>query len=488
MFDEDEEELALLEQYEQDQRSDRQVDADSDTEDRLMSMLQYGTGALGESVQKEDVAQKMASPMVISGSSTTAQDEKDDDMHSVISIASQASHVSISSSDDSMYMDEIEEKDEENPVVRHLDIQLANLTQAKYMDEEDNDSEEESLNLKLQGIIDSQIRDRSNKNPHAIGTSIGARRPPTLCFTCHIPGHNANQCERCLNCGERHSQLDRCYAIEPCHRCKQRGHMIANCPNERNNRECKHCHGFDHTDYNCMIVFQAYEGDRFQPVTSNTRYCYECAQFGHYGDDCPDLSRRAQSVPSIFRDEPFPASLHELRQTNGGQHDRSKRRGRDDRFDAHAPFASQLPPHLQQRGQKRGGSTSTESDTNDDDSDAKKKRRKRSKKKNRDKDASRDASPSSSHGSGSSNVFQRLARPERHPPTENAMNGRRNWNEQQRRTQSARNSASSHSLAFPRSSLPHAPSPARVPSYAGGYAQQNSHLRFDNNTPPPRRR
>ncbi|KAG0164921.1 hypothetical protein DFQ30_009193 [Apophysomyces sp. BC1015] len=158
MFEDDEEDLELLRQYEDnstngDGHSSEEID--SDLEERLWSIAQYGTPTAGRKKKSADAK----TPAAQSQLSSSDEDESDDDEDS---------------SDEDEDEKESEGSDEESeddkvvvngldslPVTRVVDLDLDQ--QKKYMDEEEEDEEEYILNNQLQTLIDEQFMHINNR-------------------------------------------------------------------------------------------------------------------------------------------------------------------------------------------------------------------------------------------------------------------------------------------------------------------------------------
>ncbi|CDS10673.1 hypothetical protein LRAMOSA11159 [Lichtheimia ramosa] len=288
MFDdEDEQELELLRQYEeqegdlQHQSSDNELD--SDLEDTLMSMVQYGsnqpTTKPKESFQR-DKEQDTGSEDDISVSTTSGSqvDKVDDDSSSTSS--NEELHVSPSAVQSS-----------EPRVTRVIDLEDT----PRYMDEEEEDEEERQLNDELQDLIQSQIERRQSAK-----RSFKPRRIQ-LCFTCLRPGHDQKNCNVCPDCGlEKHAR--HCPGLRYCLRCKRRGHEAAECVHRYEYGSCKRCGLSYHNTVHCPSIVHKYKGQS-TPVAHVTPYCYFCGRSQHYGDECPRRGHNLQDMISPFSDK-----------------------------------------------------------------------------------------------------------------------------------------------------------------------------------------
>ncbi|KAG0185340.1 hypothetical protein DFQ28_009505 [Apophysomyces sp. BC1034] len=264
MFEDDEEDLELLRQYEDnstngDGHSSEEID--SDLEERLWSIAQYGTPTAGRKKKSADAK----TPAAQSQLSSSDEDESDDDEDS---------------SDEDEDEKESEGSDEESeddkvvvngldslPVTRVVDLDLDQ--QKKYMDEEEEDEEEYILNNQLQTLIDEQIQ-------YVEKTKRRNRRfRPKVCFTCQQVGHERMDCDEGL-------------PIAP-----------YECTNEPEDGPCRRCGINSHHTLYCPSVLLSYEksGEAQRDVTP---YCYNCAKRGHFGDECPRLPGYKRYIPSVF--------------------------------------------------------------------------------------------------------------------------------------------------------------------------------------------
>ncbi|KAJ1809579.1 hypothetical protein LPJ75_004362, partial [Coemansia sp. RSA 2598] len=122
-----------------------------------------------------------------------------------------------------------------------------------------------------------------------------------LCFKCHQPGHMAKDCAvtTCLTCGQNgHTTRDCKLSGSVCHRCNMRGHMSSECPLQSGRRNhsysngCSRCNSRNHHTEECSTIWRKYvysapssRGISYQEVSP---WCYNCANPGHFGDDCPE--------------------------------------------------------------------------------------------------------------------------------------------------------------------------------------------------------
>ncbi|CEP12761.1 hypothetical protein [Parasitella parasitica] len=179
MFDEDEEELELLRQYEnkdlaEDEEHLSSEEIDSDLEDKIMSMVQYGTGITKKKasptqkdVQKNSLQAKVVyAPMdsdksdderpAFSSASEFCIDNTDseDDTHSATVYSGEESDHQENSGVPELIPDVPAERQTEQPrVTRYIDM---DEEEKRYLDDEHMSEEEAELGLKLQKLIDEQ--------------------------------------------------------------------------------------------------------------------------------------------------------------------------------------------------------------------------------------------------------------------------------------------------------------------------------------------
>ncbi|RXK40174.1 hypothetical protein M231_02632 [Tremella mesenterica] len=150
-----------------------------------------------------------------------------------------------------------------------------------------------------------------------------------ICQNCKRPGHRMNACPHtiCTLCGKEDDHERRfCPIGLVCFNCGQRGHRISECeePSSKTSRRhgCAKCGSRDHMAAGCPSVWRVYsylskkareasrekkarvQGWAKEAVGGDAyeEWCYNCAQQGHLGDDCPyrrgSVSRL--TVPSAF--------------------------------------------------------------------------------------------------------------------------------------------------------------------------------------------
>lgn len=117
-----------------------------------------------------------------------------------------------------------------------------------------------------------------------------------FCLTCAQAGHATASCPDliCKFCQGSHFKYE-CPTRQRCAKCKQLGHTKPTCPEKLAVApgevaiECVVCEGHDHTEINCIQLYQIYrpQPGNVKKVKSLPVFCYACGTEGHYGGDCP---------------------------------------------------------------------------------------------------------------------------------------------------------------------------------------------------------
>lgn len=201
-----------------------------------------------------------------------------------------------------------------------------------------------------QEVVFAPELDEVNNDKDALATLRGEGRyfgvtdpdlDKPICSNCQRRGHIRNQCKVvvCHACGKVDDHYEsQCPNSMVCLNCGEKGHFRNNCSQKRKHLYCQECESHNHTSDNCPTIWRDYI---IRPVTKETKipypsatiFCYNCAEKGHFGDECR-LSRTSKTPNlngSAFSGENLPKSLIGQYFTNfknnNGQH--QKRRYED---------------------------------------------------------------------------------------------------------------------------------------------------------------
>ncbi|WOO77086.1 Protein air1 [Vanrija pseudolonga] len=150
-----------------------------------------------------------------------------------------------------------------------------------------------------------------------------------LCRRCKKPGHHEYDCPHivCTTCGamDEHERKDCPYSMV-CFICGKQGHRRSDCTDPKakdsSSRNCPDCGGWDHAQSNCPLLWRRYvyrrTSERDEVLEERAaatgwerealggpggdRWCYNCAEEGHFGDDCP---RPRASLGRVVRNSAF---------------------------------------------------------------------------------------------------------------------------------------------------------------------------------------
>ncbi|KAL1918188.1 uncharacterized protein VTP21DRAFT_3454 [Calcarisporiella thermophila] len=308
----------LLRQYEDElYKSDSEQsnisEVDSEVEDKLLSRLNYSSKPLSVSISSSGASayatpksDSPEPPHVQSCSPKSCTDIKNNEMPGLA-----AETVQPGASSMSIAMDENMQIPHSNTLVTSLKDNAVNgtpyidqnqaiaspafplRTQVIDIDEEptpDNSEAERSGN-EFDDNVEFGRKRRSIR--YYVTPEDEKFRKAKVCFTCGGEGHDSLECTLCKRCGASGHNVKNCpYSARTCYRCLRRGHESADCPEDRRSSKCARCGSYQHHSDECHYIWRDYT---FTPTETPTepvvRWCYNCAQSGHYGDHCPDSSR-----------------------------------------------------------------------------------------------------------------------------------------------------------------------------------------------------
>ncbi|KAI8140482.1 hypothetical protein BJV82DRAFT_622780 [Fennellomyces sp. T-0311] len=307
MFEEDEEELELLRQYEsksnygQDHQSASEEELDSDTEDKILSLIHYSSGLKKKKAAKPSLpSEESESSQSSDQESSSNEEESDEELGDELDKESHNDKEEEEEKEEVVVEEESGEsssEESETPaepsVTRYINLDADNPT---YIDDESEDDEEVELNTRLQDLIQDQIesRERSQRKRQRVSNVM-------VCFACNMPGHDRKDCLICADCGELKHEY-RCNPLMYCNHCKRRGHKGGDCRYPRETNACSRCGAPEHTTKQCPEIVHTYTlGESSTPVTEAiARYCYNCGSQGHFGDECPTLPDYLRQVRTAF--------------------------------------------------------------------------------------------------------------------------------------------------------------------------------------------
>ncbi|KAG2223069.1 hypothetical protein INT45_008270 [Circinella minor] len=348
MFEEDEEELELLRQYEsQNNYGDKQDTAseeelDSDTEDKIMSLIHYSSGLKKKKQSQVQIQtvhslprQRTTSPII----NTTTPDDLDSKVNETSiapkrsisdqsdafvfnTIQAQAKSIDNNNDDDSSFYDGSSDSDNEYG-------DTANYSEEEDEGISDDDSgltEKDNLKGDEKENYDSDVDGSTDNHLHENRPSVTRIINLDEESPSYIDDEEETDEElelnnklqdliqdQCAECGEFKHEY-RCNSLIYCNNCKRRGHTQRDCEYPREaSTMCSRCRSSDHTSSQCPTIVHTYIklDNPTPPSEPIARYCYSCGSQYHYGDECPTIPdhlrqfRTPFSIDSTRRDQRF---------------------------------------------------------------------------------------------------------------------------------------------------------------------------------------
>ncbi|KAG1179472.1 hypothetical protein G6F70_001150 [Rhizopus microsporus] len=330
MYDDDEEELELLRQYEEEnivgdgRDTYSSEELDSDLEEKILSVTHYDVGVDKKKKKTESAAPERSTPTApVSAPDARGRVLPSKSARRTVSTVhapidfdrkradfSAASELKLNSSDEEGEYRSEEEKEEEMadvvasdssseeeelreappPVTRHI-----NLDDKQYMDDVETSEEERELGAELRVLIEDSIQARGGQS--RLGRPSNAR--VIICYRCKQPGHQQQYCLMCTECGLKHRGP--CMWPRYCRLCKMDDHNKEDCRGKRETRDCELCGDKYHNTEICTKMLHIYDGEK--PASkSMTIFCYNCGDYDHFGDQCRRYSYNS-IIPSVFSEE-----------------------------------------------------------------------------------------------------------------------------------------------------------------------------------------
>ncbi|KAJ1835830.1 hypothetical protein LPJ63_000824 [Coemansia sp. RSA 2711] len=180
-----------------------------------------------------------------------------------------------------------------------------------------------------------------------------------MCRKCYRLGHLAKDCTTvtCTVCGEDNHTAKTCKQKGVvCLNCNMRGHQISECPRQSGRqrdapRSCERCGSRRHHTDECATIWRRYVYQTPPPLKYSevSAWCYNCADSGHFGDDCRQSRNRGAAM--FMADTAFSADncpgrcLAPTPRTDYGYSGSSPHtpRGRDSRMPHSAPSKRHHP-------------------------------------------------------------------------------------------------------------------------------------------------
>lgn len=178
------------------------------------------------------------------------------------------------------------------PTKAHTDLEQDGGPGAEMEDGEINSGDASGVEVVIEQdhpiVSEAELHQRHRYFPNIPDDAV-------FCLTCAQVGHATASCPdlTCKFCQGTHFKYE-CPTRQRCVKCKQLGHAKISCPEKLAVApgevaiECAICEGYDHTEINCIQLYQIYrpQPSNVKKVKSLPVFCYACGTEGHYGGDC----------------------------------------------------------------------------------------------------------------------------------------------------------------------------------------------------------
>ena len=175
---------------------------------------------------------------------------------------------------------------------------IAKLSNPRSVDEQpqlpDNKPEFLPDDITEVDLNQEHINDMERKLQEKYFPSAVNRPASYHCLVCGDSGHKTVDCPSmtCTLCGGDHVRYA-CPQSRRCHKCRQRGHDIAQCPEKLALSKaeaigCDFCGSKDHFEIGCHTIWRTFhpKPEEIRKVRDIPVHCYICGGEGHYGPVC----------------------------------------------------------------------------------------------------------------------------------------------------------------------------------------------------------